>query len=220
MKITFNKIRNKELAALAQRVIMASREGKYIVVENHTLLLEVEKQYADFYKSYSKPTYSGKGSEVAKADATRGQVFRKIRAFLRAYKEMTIMPNYAHAEALYGVFQANGLGSNAHNYAEETALMKKLIEELEKNENAQKIVSLKLTGAFDEQKAAKKDFEYLYAEQQAEANDELRSSPTATTIRGKLEDALRNYFSLLEAMKELPDWEMIYAEINELMKKA
>ena len=219
MKITFNKIRNKELAALAQHVIIASREGKYTIVENHTLLLEVEQQYAAFYKSYSKPTYSGKGTEVAKADATRDQVFRKIRAFLRGYKEVTIMANYADAEALYEVFQATGLGSNAHNYAEETALMKKLIEELEKTENAEKIVSLKLTEAFDELKAAQKNFEYLYAEQ-AEANAELRSIPTATAIRGKLEGALRNYFSLLEAMKDLPDWEMMYAEINELVKKA
>lgn len=218
MKINFRKIRNKELAALADRVIKASKEGKYTVTENHALLLELEKQYAYYYKSYSKPTYSGKGEEVFKADATRDQIFRKVRAFLRGYKDMTIMPNYAEAGVLYGVFQATGLGDNTLNYAEQSALMKKLLEELAKNDNKEKIVSLKLTEAIEELKTAQQHFETLYAEQ-AEANAQLRALPTASAIRGKIESALRNYFGLIKAMKDLPEWEMIYAEINELVKR-
>lgn len=218
MKITFNEIRNKELGALAQRVIKASQEGKYTVVKNLPLLLDVEKKYADYYKSYNKPTYSGKGKEVGKADAVRDQIFRKIRAFLKASKEQIITPNYAEAEALYKVFQSTGLGRNRHNYAEETALMKKLIEELEQPENAEKVISLNLTHAFEELKMAQNNFEKLYAEQ-AEANAELRATPNATTLRGELEKALRNYFNLLNAMRDQPEWEMIYAEISELVKK-
>lgn len=219
MNINFRKIRNKELAALAQRVIEASREGKYRVIENNELLLEIEKQYAEYYKSYNVPTYSGQGKEVLKADVTRKDIFRKIRAFLKGYKGMHIMPNHTDAKDLYELFQMIGLSKNTINYAERTALMKKLIEKLEKNENAEKIESLRLTQTYNELKTAHKQFEKLYAEQ-AEANAELRSIPTATAIRGKLEGALRNYFRLLEAMKALPDWEMIYAEINELVKKA
>ncbi len=219
MKINFRKLRNKELAALAHRVIKGSKEGKYTMVENHELLLELEKQYANYYKSYGNPTFSGKGGEVFKADVARFRIFRKIRAFLRGYKGMTIMPNFADAEALYGVFQATGLSSNTLSYAERTALMKKLIEELEKTENAEKIISLNLTEVFDEFKTAQKQFEDLYAEQ-AEANAQLRTLPSATAIRGKLEGSLRNYFSLLKAMKDVPDWKMIYAEINELVKRA
>lgn len=218
MKITFNEIRNKELGALAHRIIKASKEGEYTVVENQPLLLEVEKKYAHYYKSYNKPAYSGKGKEVAKADTTRDQVFRKIRAFLKASKEEIITPKYAEAGALYEVFQSTGIGSNMLNYAEKTAVMRKLIEELEQPKNVEKIASLQLTQAFEELKIAQTRFEKLYAEQ-AEANAKLRATPNATTIRSELEQALRNYFNLLNAMKDQPDWEMIYAEINEVIKK-
>lgn len=219
MRINFKKLRNKELAALAQRVIDASKEGNYTVMENHELLLEVEKQYASYYKSYSKPAFSGKGEEVAKADDARDSIFSKTKAFLKGYKGMTIIPNHGDAKALYEVFRKIGLNTNVMNYAEQTAQMKKLIEELEKAENAEKLVSLGITQAFDELKTAQDNFETLYAEQ-AEANAELRIIPSATAIRSKLEGALRNYFGLLEAMRDIPEWQMIYAEINELAKKA
>lgn len=219
MRIYFKKLRNKELAALAQRVIDASKEGKYTVMENNELLLEVEKQYAYYYKSYNKPAFSGMGEAVAKADAARDRIFSKTKSFLRGYKGMTIMPNHGDAKALYEVFRKIGLNTNVMSYAEQTAQMKKLIEELEKTENTEKLVSLGITQAFDELKTTQKHFETLYAEQ-AEANAELRIVPSATAIRSKLEGALRNYFGLLEAMRDLPEWRMIYAEINELVKKA
>lgn len=219
MRINFKKLRNKELAALAQRVIDASKEGNYTVMENHELLLEVEKQYANYYKSYSKPSYSGKGEEVAKADALRDNIYCKTKAFLKGSKGMTILPNHGDAEALYEVFRRVGLDANARSYAEQTAQIKKLIEELDKTENVEKLVSLGIAQAFDELKTAQAHFETLYA-QQAEANAKLRMLPSATTIRSKLESALRNYFRLLDAMKDIPAWRMIYAEINELVKKA
>lgn len=218
MKITLMKLRSKELASLAQRVITASREGNYTIMENHELLLELERQYANYYKSYSKPTFSGKGKEVAKANAARDHILRKINAFLKGYKAMTFLPNHADAAALYKIFRMSELSTKVLNYAERTAQMKKLIKELEKIENSEKIASLKITEAFDELKSSQEHFETLYAEQ-AEANAKLRALPSATAIRHKLEDALRNYFGLLEAMKDLTEWQMIYAEINELVKK-
>lgn len=217
MKITFNKLSTKDLATLAQRVINASKEGDYKVVENHELLLDVEKQYTDYDKVYTKLTFSGKGQEVADADMARDKAFGVLKSFLRGYTALPSMPHHADAVALFNILQEFGLGLDRLNYSEQTAQMKKLIEELGKPENTEKLTNLNLVTAFDELKTAHVRFENLYA-QQAEANADLRSLPSATTIRKNLQASLRNYFRLLTAMKNVPGWEMIYADINELVK--
>ena len=202
MKITLSKLSTKELATLANRVINSSESGEYTVVEDHDLLLAIKKEYVDYDKVYNKLAFSGKGEGVAAADEVRDEIFSNMKGFLAGYRMLSSMENHAHADALYKVFERVGLSIHRLSYAEQSALMKKLIEELENAENWDKVEALKLVHSLDELKMAQAEFEYLYA-QQAEANA-----------------ALRNYFKLLSAMKTVPGWEMIYADINEVVKKA
>ena len=219
MKITFGKISTKELAALAERVINSSENGKYTVVENHELLLEIKNEYENYDKVYNKLTFSGRGEDVAAADEARDKVFSNLKDFLKSYSKMTSMANFEDAVALYKVLKKTGLNIHRNNYAEQTALMKKLIEDLNTEENQEKIVSLNIMSVYDNLIAAQSRFEGLYAAQ-AEANAELRFLPSASDIRNNLQKDLDNYFKLLSAMKNIPGWEMIYVEINELVKKA
>lgn len=219
MKITFGKISTKELAALAERVINSSENGKYTVVENHELLLEIKNEYENYDKVYNKSSFSGKGEDVAAADEARDKVFSNLKDFLKSYSKMTSMANFEDAGALYKVLKKTGLNIHRNNYAEQTALMKKLIEDLSTEENLEKISALNLMSVYDNLRAAQSRFERLYAEQ-AEANAELRILPSASDIRTNLQKDLDNYFKLLSAMKKVPGWEMIYVEINELVKKA
>lgn len=219
MKIKFSNLSTKELATLAQRVINSSESGKYTIVENHELLLEIKKQYADYDKVYNKLSFSGKGPEVAIADEIRDKNFRNMKDFLKAYSKMSSLPKHKEAGELYKVFKETGLNIDRLNYAEQTAQMNKLINDLSCSENQEKITELNLSEAYNELKTGQAKFEKLYAEQ-AEANAELRSLPSASSIRGHLQSALRNYFNLLSAMKNVPGWEMIYADIHELVKKA
>lgn len=219
MKISFSKISTKELATLGQRVINSSESGKYTVVENHDLLLEIKNQYDDYDKVYNKLAFSGKGEEVAAADEARDKIFKDMKAFLKGYSSLTSMTNHTDAVELYKVFKKMGLGIDRLNYAEQSAQMKKLLEELITLENQGRLESLNLFNVYDELTSAQNYFEELYAEQ-AEANAELRTLPSASAIRSNLEIALDNYFKLLSAMKNVTGWEMIYADINELVKKA
>ena len=43
---------------------------------------------------------------------------------------------------------------------------------------------------------------------------------SASAIRRNLEQTLRSYLNLITAMKEVPGWELLYADINELVKAA
>ncbi len=219
MKITFNKISTKNLATLAERIISSSKNGQYKVVENHELLLAVENEYKPYDVVYSKLTYSGKGSEIAEADETRDKAFSSLKLFLKSYKDLPSMPDVIEAQALYDVFEQFGLDIDRMNYAEESAQMKKLIEALEKPENLARLTTLRLDTSFGKLKDAQERFEALYAIQ-AEANADLRTLPSASAIRRRLERALRDYIGLLTAMRNVPGWEMIYADIHELVKAA
>ncbi len=217
MKITLNRQTTQELATLAKRVISASKNGKYTVVENHELLLVIENHYNNYEKVYAKKLFSGKGKEVAQADKKRDKLFSNLKKFLNGYRGIDVLPNAKSAEELYQIVERYGLDIDRLNYAEESAQMNKLIEELSSADNIEKITALNLAGFFEQLKTAQQQFESLYLEQ-IEANADLRKLPSATQIRKGLEQSLRNYFSLLSAMKNVSGWKEIYFEINEIVK--
>lgn len=219
MKISFSKLTTTTLATLAQRVINSSKNGNYTVVKNHPLLLEVEKEYEIYDKVYAKLTFSGKGKEVAEVDNLRDSLFSSLKFLVRGYSKAVTLPEHILAKELLGIINELGKNMMTLSYSEQTAQMKKLLEELDVEENKEKIKKLGLNKIVKELKRVQLEFEELYT-QQAEANAELRSLPSATTIRKDLEKSLRNYFQLLSAMNSLPDWSMIYADINELVKSA
>lgn len=219
MKITLAKLSTKDLATLAERTINSSQQGNFTVVENHELLLKVKKEYELYQQVYTKLTHSGKGKSVAEADNKRDQLFSGIKNYLSGFKKLPNIKGYQEAMALLEILQKYGLSLDKLSYSAETAQLKKLLGEVEKTENADKIKALQLTESFAELKKAQTDFEALYAEQ-AEANADLKQLPSATSIRKSLEEALRNYFNLLTAMRSVEGWKNIYSDINEIVKAA
>ena len=219
MKITLQKLSTKDLATLAQRIINSSKNGNYTVVENHELLLSIEEQYSIYDKVYAKLAFSGKGQTVAEADHTRDNLFSGIKKFLKGYEKLPSLDNYQIAMDVLSIFKTHGLDLDKLSYSAETAQMKKLIEELEKPETLNKLSALNLETIFNQLKTAQADFEAIYAEQ-AEANADLRQLPSASTIRKNLEVAIKNYLNLLTAMKNVENWKLIYADINEIVKAA
>lgn len=219
MKITLPTLSTKNLATLAERLINSSKSGKYVIIENHPLLLSLESTYANYDTVYTKSTYSGKGKDVAQLDKERDLLFSTLKNYLAAHSKLISLPLYDEAAKLYEIFRKYGLNLDRLSYSEETALLKKLIEELEKIENQNYIGNLNLTAAFDNLKEKHQEFEIVFAEQ-AEANADLRKLSSATSSRKELENRLRAYINLITAMKDLPDWQTLYLDLNEIVKAA
>lgn len=219
MKITLKKLSTKDLATLVQRVISKLESGIYPVIANHPLLSDLKEMYADYDSVYTKKTFSGKGQDVATADRDRDLAYTNLKGFLNSYRKLLTLQNYQLAEELYQIFKQFGLNLDRMSYSSQTAQMKKLIEELEKPENTAKIKDLALTEAFAEMKNRQNDFETLFA-QQAGANADLRTQKTATGIRKELEKSLKALLGLITAMKDVEDWKLLYADVNELVKAA
>ncbi len=219
MKISLARLTTKNLATLAQRVINSSKSDKFRIAENHELLLALEGQYTVYDGVYAKLSFSGKGMEVAAADQKRDELFSAINGLLKGIAGLKNLPNHQAAVDVLNVIKAYGTDLASLSYASETAQMEKLIEALDSKEMQAKLTALNLVPTFAELKQAQADFESLYAAQ-AEANAELRSMPSASVARKGLEKALRDYFNLLTAMRNVDSWQLLYAEINELVKAA
>lgn len=219
MKISLVRLSTKNLATLAQRVIKSSVRGNYQVVAGHPLLAALQTAYAEYDAVYAKETYSGKGTDVVAADYERDLAYSHLKSFLNGYRKLASAPNWEAAESLYQVFKTFGLEIDRMSYSSQSAQMKKLIESLELPENSQKLTDLWLQVAFGEMKTKQDAFEVLFAEQ-AEANADLRNMTSASAIRRNLEQILKSYLNLLSAMKDVPGWELFYADINEHVKAA
>ncbi|MDF2552268.1 MAG: hypothetical protein K0R77_1543 [Chryseobacterium sp.] len=219
MKISLVRLSTKDLATLAQRIITNIQSGKYPVITNHPLTTTLQTSYTEYDQVYTKQIYSGKGSEVAIADHERDVAYTNLKAFLNGYRQLPSAPNHQLAEDIFGIFKTFGLNLDRLSYSSQTAQMKKLIEELEIPANRQKIAVLSLDAAFTEMKTKHEAFETLFADQ-AEANADLRQMTSASAIRKDLEKNLKSYINLLTAMKDVPDWELLYSDTNELVKAA
>ena len=96
--------------------------------------------------------------------------------------------------------------------------MEKLIAELEKPENRDKLRRLDLENALNDLKMKQEKFSHLISEQ-TEANTELRLTQSASAVRKKLEQVIRDYLGFVTAMKSQPEWKDLYTELNEVVKE-
>lgn len=213
-----NRVSTVALAALAEDVIKASKEGKHIIPEISPLLSALEQEYNTYKEAFVKQTYSGKGKELAKLDEERDDVFSQMRNYLKAFSEAKFVPHHEEAKELYKILKQHDLGLDRKSYAEETALLKKLIESLNNPNNQSKLRAVGLDMTYEELKRKQMDFERLYSEQ-IEANAELRMEKSASSLRKDLENTLRNYLKYIDAMKSVPNYKELYYELNELLKK-
>lgn len=218
MKIALSNLTTKNLAILSERVINSSENGKYsIATENHPVLAILKAEYSEYKEVYTKNTYSGMGKKVSEIDAERDALFNGIKGYLRGYCLLPLLPYYSDAQELMQVLVKHNLKLNELSYAEKSSLLIKLIESLELKENLEKLKKINLESSFLALKEKQTEFEKIYS-QQAEANAELRGMESATSIRTKLEDALKSYFSLVTGMKSIEVWKDLYLDLNEIIK--
>lgn len=219
MKISFTEISTKDLAALGQRTISISDEPAFAVVKDNPLLAAVKTVYNEYDTVYTKKAYSGKGELLVAADTERDTPFAGFKNILLGYAKISSSAFQQDAKDIYAIIEKYGIDLNRYKWAEETAQMKKLIEELDKPENAAKIERMQLTGVVAQIEEAQTAFEKLFNEIAGE-NSELRIMESASSYRKTLETALRNYFNVVKAMNGLPGWKELYAKLDEAVKAA
>ena len=219
MKTDLTHLSTKDLAALGQRTITISDEPAFAVVKNNPLLAAVKTMYNDYDAVYTKKAYSGKGDLLLEADGKRDAPFGGLKFILLGHIKVSSSPYQQDAKDIYAIVEKYGIDLDRYKYAEETAQLKKLMEELDKPANVAKIENMQLTAVVTQIKDAQTAFEKLFNEVAGE-NSELRMMESASSFRKTLESALRNYFNVVKAMNEQPGWRELYAKLDEVVKAA
>ena len=217
MKINFSSLTTKNLATLGQRVITISDAATHAVVKDHPLLLALKAANAEYDAVYAKSAFSGKGVLVAEADVRRDDIFGGLKSVVVGYSKINGFTLQQDAIDIYAVIQKYGIELDRYSYSEESAQLKKLLEELAKPDNVTKIQHLQLAEVVASLKLAQENFERVFAEQ-AGANAELRQTESASSSRRNFETAIRNYLNVVKAMYTLPGWKELYTELDEVVK--
>jgi len=219
MKGNLAQLSTKDLAALSQRTITISDEPSFAVVKDNPLLAVVKSVYGEYDAVYTKKAFSGKSDLLLEADHKRDTPFGGFKFILLGHIKVSSSAYQQDAKDIYAIIEKYGIDLDRYKWAEETAQLKKLIEELDKPENVAKIERMQLTAVVTQIKEAHAAFERLFNEVAGE-NSLLRTMESASSFRKTLETALRNYLSVVKAMNSQPGWKELYAKLDEVVKAA
>ena len=173
MKINLAQLSTKDLAALSQRTIAISDEPAFTVVKDNPLLAAVKTVYNDYDAVYTKKAYSGKGKLLMEADSKRDEPFGGLKFILLGHIKVSSSPYQQDAKDIYAIIVKYGIDLDRYKWAEETAQMKKLLDELDKPDNAAKIERMQLTPVVTQIKNAQTAFEKLFNEVAGENSEQI-----------------------------------------------
>lgn len=218
LKKGFTRLTNEALANLASATMkLVSDTGNKTFTDNE-LFLAISTAYEPYNKVLNKATYSGLGTEIAEKDARRDNMYLGLKEIVTGMSRFgREVPKFADAEKLLSIFKKHG-NMNKKTYSQQSAALTRFCEEMGNTDNVAIVEALGLTEALARLKNMNTNFKASYLNQ-VTANADLRRKDTAVVVRKPLEDALKQFYTLAEAMKNTPSWQKLYADLSELSQR-
>ena len=216
--VSFKELGTKVLGNLAESTLELTTQTGDETIINHPLVVEVKNNYVQYEAVIIKNTYSGMGENIAAADVLRSNIDTSVKKIITGFATFNDIPTGEDARQLLNIYAETG--STYHkSYADKTVILSKRIEKLALPENKARIARLGFSTQVTQLEEAQNAFSKLYIDQ-AQANSSLRQQSSATGIRKYMEEALRNYFGLVNAMRNVAPWDNLYAALSEVVKSA
>lgn len=215
LKKGFTRLTNEALAHLASATIKLVTDTEKKTFTENELFLAISEAYKPFNQVLNKATYSGMGTQLAEKDARRDNMFLGLKEIITGMSRFSgELSKYRDAKKLLPIFKKySDMGKKT--YSQQSAALSSFCSEMATTENAVIIEALGLTEALTQLRNMNTNFGHTYVEQ-VTANSELRQKKTAVELRKPLEDALKQFYTLVEAMKNNSSWEKLYADLSEL----
>jgi hypothetical protein len=179
----------------------------------------IDPAHKELFAVLNKETYSGMGQEIADLDRQRDSYFSGFHEVIKGMSRFSVTP-YNNAAKLLPLFEKEQkrrtMGQKT--YAQETAAMDRLHEDLNTDENNALMDSLGLISMESRLHDANQHFKLLYPKA-IDANAALLQQSSASKKRKPLEEALRDFYTLVEAMKKIAPWTDLHADLSELVKR-
>ncbi|HBG41959.1 MAG TPA: hypothetical protein DDZ96_09505 [Porphyromonadaceae bacterium] len=215
--ISFSRLTTTGLGTLGRNTLEVSKKSTNATVQEAPLYLEVVNAHTGYERSVLKNIYSGLGPEVKSQDLVRDRLDAGFHDLLTGFAAFDDEKGLA-ARQLLEVWDDLGAVSGL-NYGDETEVLHKKIETFSSEENQALLTTVGLVPHYEALKKAQEDFDVQFLKQ-VDANSALRQQPSASTIRHQLEDALRDYYGMVSALRKQSGWSDLYHDLDEVLKAA
>jgi hypothetical protein len=218
LRISFNELGTKVLGNLAESTLELTTQTGDQTIINHPLVVEVKNNFVQYDAVIIKNTFSGMGENLATTDLLRSNIDASIKKIITGFAAFKGLPTGEDAQQLLNIYTETG-STYQKSYADKTVILNKRIEKLALPENKARISRLGFTTQVTQLEDAQTAFSKLNIDQ-AQANSVLRQQSSATATREYMEEALRNYYGLVNAMRNVAPWDKLYAALAEVVKSA
>ena len=218
MKTDLSIYSTKGIDTIGRNVVRATRQNKQEEAKTNVLFVETEKELNVYSPLVLKATTTGMSKDENDA---LDQVIKNYKRMRKLVDASALFPDTEKGRAalpLQEVFKRAGK-LYEEKKGEVAASVENLLQEFAKPEMTAHIVTLGIGSEAQDLRAAKTAFDTV-AGQRLDARSELRQTDSASIGRKKFEQALRNYLRFVTAMRNVPGWEDLYSDLNEVMKAA
>ncbi len=204
-----------EIAEMVHRTMrLATQSGRESIAQ-HPVYLDLSKEGEAYVAAIGQRYSSGLGKTLTQLDERRDKIHANMFKIIRAFATLNLESQKQAAETLLARFNQWGSVRNLA-YAEETAILRKLIESLEPHST--ELDALSLTHAFAELVKTQRQFEAL-TEEKHEKYAEIHQQSSASSLRYSILKKLRTFCDLAETMANFDEvWQSFYAELEEALK--
>ena len=217
LKIGLTNLSTKQLDYLAEQTIALSEMNSNTEIIENPVFGQIKTVHRDYRAVVMKQTYSGLGESLSVKDIFRDNCYTNLSNIVSGFAMFEGSPKQAPSLHLKKIFDEAGSIVRL-NYADESVVIEKVTERLSTPESKSAISALGITAEVSLFVNAQREFNELYLEQ-VNANSDLRQQPSASSMRGELENVLRSYYALVSGMSIVQPWKDIYSDLAELLKK-
>jgi hypothetical protein len=219
LKKSFSRLTNEAFATLASETVQIVKDTNDDTLTGHPLFKTITPAYDLFFPVLDKSTFSGMGEEIAALDKRRDNVYSALHGIVKGWSKVKDeeLPAGSIAAGLLALFKDVERARKMSNrtYAQETSAIEHLVSLMEEEKTKANFNKLGVSDLCSWLKVLNITFKTNYLEQ-VKANAGIRQQGTATDKRKELEIAMRNFYALVDSMKNIAPWSTLYPKLEEL----
>jgi len=219
LKKNFSRLSNEALATLASQTMMLVNDTGNTTLTGNQLFAPIDAAYKPFFALLNKDAYSGMGTLISGADKRRDNCYSGFCSIIKAmarFKAENEMQGQLATQLLPYLKKAGAMRSKT--YAQQTSAVERLIADLSTKPNTIILTQLGILNLYTLLKDVNAIFKADYVKQ-VDSNSNIRQLGTATQLRKPLEEALKQFYTLAEAMKASVPWKDLYSDLSELVMR-
>ncbi len=218
MKPNFTKLSIRSLDTGTKLFIELTHNNALKEIKTNPVFLEVKKIQAIFAPLVPKEHYTGMSQSLKALNKEIRTDIQNIRMLVSGIAG--VYSGTPKASAAQTVLNAIKKGGKLHGGKADDvhSRITTIMNELSKPEAQAALTTLELTATFDALAEKKKRYDAGLVER-LDKKSEISQTENATTVRPRLESALKDYLALVTAMRKVQGWQDLYADLNEVVKR-